>query len=509
MVISKTDIWDIAILQKHIRFAPPNQNLIMKFTYNFILLFLFSFYSFSQVGINTTSPDPSSILDISASNKGVLFPRVALTGINDNTTIANPSVSLLVYNTSSNGGLIPGYYFWSGSNWSTVTPTSNGGGGTGSSEAWSLTGNTGTDGGTINFLGTTDNKALVFKTNSIARTRITTKGQIEVLNTNGSVFLGEGAGAQTSVASASNNIFIGLNADYDAGGASHSIVLGNNSRTSSNYSISIGDNADADSSNSISIGRNTQSQGTFGIVIGDNANTNKTGTVAIGKSSQTQGNYAISIGESAYTNQENAIAIGKSSQAQGNSSISFGANAYSSGNNSIAIGKQAQAQADNAIAIGNNIYNGTANKIRLGNSSISVIEGQVAFSYPSDARFKYNVTEKIPGLDFINRLRPVQYNFDRAKYSQYTKQPDIAKNTNRMESGFLAQDVEKVARELNYDFDGLHTPQNDSDTYTLSYSTFVVPLVKAVQEQQSQIQQQQAEIDELKALVKQLLAEKK
>ncbi len=187
----------------------------------------------------------------------------------------------------------------------------------------------------------------------------------------------------------------------------------------------------------------------------------------------------------------------------------MGANSYTSGNNSIAIGKQAQAQGNNSIAIGYSTYNGTANKIRLGNSSITIIEGQVAFSNPSDERFKYNITDNIPGLEFIKRLRPVQYNFDRAKYSEYTMQSEIAKNTNKMESGFLAQQVEKVAKELNYNFDGIHTPQNESDIYSLSYSTFVVPLVKAVQEQQAQIEKQQKDIEELKGMVNQLLNSKK
>src|SRR5690606_6270562 len=185
-------------LEMHITFAPPNRNN-MKTTYFFILFSFVSILSFAQVGINTTSPDPSSILDVSATNKGVLFPRVALTGSGDNSTIPNPAISLLVYNTASNGGLTPGFYFWSGSSWSPVT---SGGGGT-SASGWALTGNAGTDGGPTNFLGTTDDQPLVFKTNNVSRVRITSKGQIETLNTKNSVFLGQGAGAQVYVPSAS------------------------------------------------------------------------------------------------------------------------------------------------------------------------------------------------------------------------------------------------------------------------------------------------------------------
>jgi trimeric autotransporter adhesin len=55
-------------------------------------------------------------------------------------------------------------------------------------------------------------------------------------------------------------------------------------------------------------------------------------------------------------------------------------------------------------------------------------------------------------------------------------------------TGFLAQDVERAARESNYDFSGVTVPKNDHDLYTLSYEQFVVPLVKAVQEQQAIIE---------------------
>src|SRR5258706_10860710 len=49
-------------------------------------------------------------------------------------------------------------------------------------------------------------------------------------------------------------------------------------------------------------------------------------------------------------------------------------------------------------------------------------------------------------------------------------------------SGFVAQDVEKAAKETDYDFSGVDAPKNDKDLYGLRYADFVVPLVKAVQE---------------------------
>ncbi|MEI6766662.1 MAG: DUF1566 domain-containing protein [Bacteroidota bacterium] len=61
---------------------------------------------------NTGAPaDPSSMLDVTGSNKGVLIPRVALADSLDATTIPLPAQSLLVYNTNTVNGLVPGYYY--------------------------------------------------------------------------------------------------------------------------------------------------------------------------------------------------------------------------------------------------------------------------------------------------------------------------------------------------------------------------------------------------------------
>ena len=73
-------------------------------------------------------------------------------------------------------------------------------------------------------------------------------------------------------------------------------------------------------------------------------------------------------------------------------------------------------------------------------------------------------------------------------------------------SGFLAQEVEKAANERGYDFSGIHKPNNSKELYSLSYEIFVVPLVKALQEQQQMIAAQQKQIDDLKDQNKKILA---
>ena len=103
---------------------------------NFILAISFLFVGIragcQNIGINTTGAagNSSAMLDVSATNKGILIPRVALQSLTDNSTIASPATSLLVY---SSGGLIPdGYYYNSGTSgspiWSTFfTSTSSSG----------------------------------------------------------------------------------------------------------------------------------------------------------------------------------------------------------------------------------------------------------------------------------------------------------------------------------------------------------------------------------------------
>ena len=100
----------------------------------FLLLCLITYSVQGQVGIGTDTPNTSAKLDVYATNKGFLPPRVALTatnvfepviGLSGPTELAT-AAGLLVYNTNSNGTITPGYYFWSGTAWVRLTvPTDN------------------------------------------------------------------------------------------------------------------------------------------------------------------------------------------------------------------------------------------------------------------------------------------------------------------------------------------------------------------------------------------------
>ena len=141
-----------------------------------LLIFNFSFLiGFAQrVAINSTGalPNPSALLDVDAApgnNKGILIPRLTLTQTTSNAPIgAGIATSLLVYNTATVNDVTPGYYYWEGTQWVRML-----------NQAWLLTGNAGTTAGT-NFLGTTDAKDLVFKTNNTEWMRIVTAGNVGI-----------------------------------------------------------------------------------------------------------------------------------------------------------------------------------------------------------------------------------------------------------------------------------------------------------------------------------------
>lgn len=174
----------------------------------------------------------------------------------------------------------------------------------------------------------------------------------------------------------------------------------------------------------------------------------------------------------------------------------------------------------NATSIGYNAKVDASNKVRIGNTLVTSIGGQVGWTVFSDGRYKRNIKQDVQGLAFINSLNPVTYTVDvkglNAYHNKGSKEPTgdlnvkVAAEIEKSEeaaskiiySGFIAQDVEKAAKNLNYSFSGVDMPQSKDGLYGLRYSDFVAPLVKAVQE----LSKKTDEIEALKTRIAKLEA---
>ena len=257
----------------------------------------------NNVGIGTTAPTASAMLDVVSTTKGVLVPRVTTFQMN---TIAAPANGLMVYNTDSscffyyktnswkslciaagagaNGVTGPTGPAGANGNAGTPGPTgpagiagTNGANGTAgvtgptgpSQTAWWILGNSGTTAG-VNFVGTTDVKDFITKTNSVERIRVSSSGPSMVNNTTpqaGDVFSVYGNGAAGAISPLGDFAVNGYVSGTGAG------VYGENAGTGTGV-----------------LGASITGNGVYGLangtlvtgIAGLNSNTSGTGAVGIG-----------------------------------------------------------------------------------------------------------------------------------------------------------------------------------------------------------------------------------
>lgn len=310
-------------------------------------------------------------------------------------------------------------------------------------------------------------------------------------------YLGAGSGAASE--HADNNTFVGAYAGWDNNRT--------NSRTNANRNTYVGAGAgytNRDGQDNVGIGAfadfsdNNRSRCTF-VGAAANVSANTTPVKGFAATRLVRGNDATAFG---YGTQSatRSVCIGSTSAALGDNAVVMGYNASTSSNGDfgIAIGRDASATAPNAIALGYNASASTANSIMLGNAAVNSIRGHVNFTATSDGRMKSQVQENVPGLAFINLLRPVTYQMDMEK--EFAIRGDtipaglaaaLAMKKDLRYSGFIAQEVEQVAQQLGYEFSGVEAPADSSHLYGLRYAEFVVPLTKAVQELSEQVEQQE------------------
>ncbi len=273
-----------------------------------------------SVGIGTTTPDASSLLEIKSTNKGFLPPRMTAS---ERGLIPSPKIGLLVYQTDG----VKGLYVYNGSAWETVAGATTGTG-------WALTGNSATN-PAINFIGTIDNQPLRFRVNNINAGEInplkanTTFGMYSVpVSSTGSQNTAVGFNTLNKNTSGADNTAMGIGALFNNTIGRENTALG---------MITLVQNVNGN--NNLAVGaealyRNVS--GSANIALGSRAsfsNIDGTNIVAIGDSAlfNNTGSYNMAIGTKALF----ANSSGVSNTALGSQSLSNN----STGSQNTAVGR--------------------------------------------------------------------------------------------------------------------------------------------------------------------------
>ncbi|AXY74543.1 hypothetical protein D3H65_11385 [Paraflavitalea soli] len=207
---------------------------------------------YAQVGIGTTTPNPSAAVDISAIDKGLLIPQMTAV---QRTAIANPATGLLVIQTDGT----PGFYYNAGTpaapNWLNLS-------------AYKLQQNINTNGKYISGDG------------SDAGIKVAENGFVEasgpLTGTNRGISPSPGA----------KMIWAPYKAAFRAG------YFANNELQETNigsYSVAMGYNTQAAGSGSVAIGTNARAIAPLTIAMGMNVTANALNSVALGSNVSTNG----------------------------------------------------------------------------------------------------------------------------------------------------------------------------------------------------------------------------
>jgi len=472
-----------------------------------VTLLITATISYAQVGIGTSSPASSSQLEVSSTTKGFLPPRMTTS---QRDAISSPATGLLIYNTDNRA--IETFTGTTGE-WLTIGRGKSGAIANTALGVRALFSNTasGYNNTAIGYATLYGNTTGDYNTaNGYGALRYNTAGSANTAN--GYQSLNNNSTGDYNTANGELSLFYNTTADHNTANGYRALFYNSTGNKNSafgsgalytnqtgNQNVAVGYNALYDNTGSfntavgyLAVGNNTS--GTHNSAFGYTA----LGTNLIGNSNTAFGDYSLYHNKS-----DKNTAVGYETLFQSNS-----------GDNNTAIGYGADvsfAYLNNVTALGYNAMVNASNKVRIGNSSVTTIEGQVALTSVSDGRIKENVQEAVPGLSFISQLRPVTYTLNTRKQDEITMQamPDSIKekrmlsdedyleSSSIVRTGFIAQEVEVAAKKVGFDFDGVSAPQNETDLYGIRYAEFVVPLVKAMQEQQEIIEEQQATINDL------------
>ncbi len=445
------------------------------------------------INIDGTTAHNSAILDVKSTNKGLLAPR--MTSL-QRTSIAAPAAGLFIFDTD-----LQTYFQYDGTTWRALNVAKTLADSDGNTK---IQVEEGVNDDVIRFdLG--GYEKLVLLKNAAGTPRLEFSGNYwntfigfssGAANTTGTQNMGVGHRVMEFNTTGNNNVGIGTWALNTNTTGMNNIGIGAHAlknNTDGDFNCALGSYALY-----ANTGSNNSAFGDYALQDNNTGNTNAAfGSLALvhnttGSDNTGLGASALAVNSTGSRN----TGVGRFTlfNAQGsNENVALGYNAgrnYLHGNANTFIGSATATNADgysNSTALGFEAAITASNQVRIGNAAITSIGGfQGWTTLPSDARFKTNVKENVPGLAFITKLRPVTYLVDIEgiqRYAGINAAGEIAQETSsQVCSGFLAQEVEKAAGELGYDFNGVDKPKNEKDLYGLRYAEFTVPLVKAVQE---------------------------
>lgn len=241
----------------------------------------------NNIGIGTANPHPSAVLDLTATNKGFLAPRIA-----DTNLIASPVTGLLIYLTTNDI-----FYYFNGTYWQAMPFAIGITGTTGNTGATGTTGSTGNTGiigstgitsysGSTGLTGSTGNTGNSGPTGSIGATSNTgvtgatgTMGSSGLVTNTGSTSRTGNTGSTGTTSRTGNTGLTGSTGDTGSTGATGSINrTGNTGSTGSTGTLaSTGDTGDTGYTGSTGATPNTGRTGNTG----HTGSTGNTGVIGV------------------------------------------------------------------------------------------------------------------------------------------------------------------------------------------------------------------------------------
>jgi hypothetical protein len=230
--------------------------------------------------------------------------------------------------------------------------------------------------------------------------------------------------------------------------------------------------------------------GSLNVAVGTGAlrsSTNADGNAALGY----RAGYVVSTGQ-------NNVFIGRDA--------GYDTVGLTTGSNNIVIGtysRTSSVSASSQVVIGYNVQGQGDQYVTIGNGNGKIYNSFTAnatWTQTSDERLKKNIQEDTLGLSFINRLRPVKYNWKASNEIDQSLPYYAEENTRDTETvmhGLLAQEVKAALVAEGVDtFAGWD--EGPDTIQAISREMFVTPLINAVKELKAELDAVKAELATLK-----------